>query len=69
MVVFVFVRTYQNFVFSSDPTTELLEMGRRSLRRGSSIIVHGQHRLMVQRESSYHLLKNLPPVVVNEDDC
>lgn len=68
MIVFVFVRTYQNFVFSSDPTTELLEMGRRSLRRGSSIIINGQHRLMVQRDS-YQLLKNLPPVVVNEEDC
>uniref|UniRef100_A0A336MC86 CSON014969 protein n=2 Tax=Culicoides sonorensis TaxID=179676 RepID=A0A336MC86_CULSO len=69
MIVFVFVRTYQNFVFSTDPTTELLEMGRRSLRRSSNIIINGSHNLMVQRDS-YHLLKNLPPTpVVGEEDC
>lgn len=53
------MRAYKNFVFHSDPTVEILEMGRRSLRRGSSFLVQHQHRIMmshVQRDS-YMLLK------------
>lgn len=56
MFIFVFVRSYKNLVFQNDPTIEILEMGRRSLRRGSSFLVHQQHRLMVHRDS-YVLLK------------
>ncbi|XP_019931364.2 scavenger receptor class B member 1 [Aedes albopictus] len=55
-LIYVFVRAYKNFVFTSDPTTEFLEMGRRSLRRGSSMIINGQHRILMQRDS-YILLK------------
>lgn len=56
LFIFVFVRSYKNFVFQTDPTIEILEMGRRSLRRGSSFLVQQQHRLLVQRDS-YVLLK------------
>jgi scavenger receptor class B, member 1 len=55
-IIFVFVRAYKNFVFATDPTVELLEMGRRSLRRGSSLLINGQHRILAHRDS-YHLLK------------
>lgn len=60
MLMFIFVRAYKNFVFHSDPTVELLEMGRRSLRRGSSFLVQHQHRMMlhhVHQRDSYMLLK------------
>lgn len=60
MLMFIFVRAYKNFVFHSDPTVELLEMGRRSLRRGSSFLVQHQHRIMmhhVHQRDSYMLLK------------
>lgn len=58
MLMFVFVRAYKNFVFNSDPTVELLEMGRRSLRRGSSFLVQNQHRIMMHHQrDSYVLLK------------
>lgn len=53
VLIFVFVRTYQNMVF----TVENLERGKRTLKRGSSFIVNGQHKLMVMRES-YSLLNN-----------
>lgn len=53
MVILTWVRAYQNFVFTTDPTLELLEMGRRSLRRGSNIIINSQHR----HRDNYHLLK------------
>ncbi|EDS42901.1 epithelial membrane protein [Culex quinquefasciatus] len=56
-LIYVFVRAYKNFVFTSDPATEFLEMGRRSIRRGSSMIINGQHRILLQRDS-YILLNN-----------
>ncbi|XP_020814473.1 lysosome membrane protein 2-like isoform X1 [Drosophila serrata] len=59
-IVFSLVRTYQNFVFARDPTLEILEMGRRSLRRGSSFIAHQQHRLLVHHRDSYSLLRHGP---------
>ncbi|XP_055708763.1 lysosome membrane protein 2 [Phlebotomus papatasi] len=58
-MIFVFVRAYKNFV--ADPAVEILEMGRRSLRRGNSLIAQHQHRLM--NRDSYTLLK-----VVNDAD-
>jgi scavenger receptor class B, member 1 len=56
ILIFMFVRAYRNFVFTTDPTQEILEMGRRSLRRGSSILIQGQHKILHPRDS-YHLLK------------
>lgn len=56
MLIFVFVRAYKNFVFNTDPTIEILEMGRRSIRRGSSFLIQHQQRLLMQRDS-YTLLK------------
>ncbi|XP_033160636.1 lysosome membrane protein 2 isoform X2 [Drosophila mauritiana] len=59
-IIFSFVRAYQNFMFAQDPTLEILEMGRRSLRRGSSFIAHQQHRLLVHHRDSYSLLRHGP---------
>lgn len=54
ILVAVFVRTYHQIVFSR----ENIERGRQSiLRRGSSILVNGQHRLLIVRES-YHRISN-----------
>lgn len=53
-LVAVFVRTYHQIVF----TRENIERGRqRILRRGSSILVNGQHRLLIVRDS-YHRISN-----------
>lgn len=59
IIIFVFIQAYKNFVFATDPTIEILEMGRRSLRRGSSLLINGQHRLshLAHHRDSYHLLK------------
>lgn len=54
ILVTVFVRTYHQIVFSR----ENLERGRQSIiRRGSNILVNGQHRLLIVRES-YHRLSH-----------
>uniref|UniRef100_A0A1I8PCZ6 Scavenger receptor class B member 1 n=1 Tax=Stomoxys calcitrans TaxID=35570 RepID=A0A1I8PCZ6_STOCA len=55
-IIYVFLRAYQNYVFAHDPTLEILEMGRRSLRRSSTFIAHHQHRFM--HRDSYTLLKS-----------
>ncbi|XP_016934979.2 lysosome membrane protein 2 isoform X1 [Drosophila suzukii] len=59
-IIFSFLRAYQNVVFAHDPTLEILEMGRRSLRRGSDFIAHQQHRLLVHHRDSYSLLRHGP---------
>ncbi|XP_016966731.1 lysosome membrane protein 2 isoform X3 [Drosophila biarmipes] len=59
-IIFSFVRAYQNVVFARDPTLEILEMGRRSLRRGSDFIAHQQHRLLIHHRDSYSLLRHGP---------
>lgn len=65
-IVFVFVRAYQNFVFARDPTLEILEMGRRSLRRGSSFIAQHQHKFM--HRESYTLLKTVPGDLLDDKE-
>lgn len=67
-IIFIFVRAYQNFVFARDPTLEILEMGRRSIRRGSSFISTHQHKIMQthHQRDHYSLLKQSPSVVEEE---
>ncbi|XP_026680876.1 protein peste [Diaphorina citri] len=60
VLIVVFVRAYKSLVF----TQENLERGREKLRRGSSFIVNGQHRLMIIRDS-YSLLGNHSPETDN----
>lgn len=59
LIIFVFVNAYKNFVFHTDPSLEILEMGRKSIRRGSSFIAHQQQRFSIHREThnNYSLLK------------
>lgn len=51
----VFVKSYRKVVF----TRETLEKGKEKLRRGSSFLVNGQHRLLILRDS-YSLLNTTP---------
>lgn len=66
-IIFTFVRAYQNYVFARDPTLEIVEMGRRSLRRGSSFIVQHHHKFMHHRES-YSLLKTTTSMDDEQND-
>ncbi|PSN51780.1 hypothetical protein C0J52_05277 [Blattella germanica] len=50
----VFVKAYKNVVF----TKETIAKGKETLRRGSSFIINGQHRLLIIRDS-YTLLNNV----------
>lgn len=53
-IIVVFVKAYNNVVF----THEAIELGKRTIRRGSSFLVNQQHRLLVNKDSNYVLLSN-----------
>ncbi|XP_049545716.1 lysosome membrane protein 2 [Anopheles darlingi] len=63
VLIYVFVRTYKNFFFSDEPTaSELLELGRRSLRRGSHLIGNVQQRTIALHCRERHsLLPSIDP--------
>lgn len=46
ILIFIFVKSYQRFLFETDPTVEIIQLGRRSIRRGSSFLIHHQRILM-----------------------
>ncbi|KAI8433458.1 hypothetical protein MSG28_015493 [Choristoneura fumiferana] len=51
----VFVRAYKSFVIGQN-SMEIVEIGRETLKRGSTIILHGSQRLIPCRDTSYHML-------------
>jgi hypothetical protein len=54
ILVGMFIKAYKNILF----TRETLEKGKETLRRGSSFIINGQHRLLIIRDS-YTLLNDV----------
>jgi len=52
-IITVFVKAYNSPVLAH----EAIELGKRTIRRGSSFLINGQHRLIVNRDS-YILLSN-----------
>ncbi|CAK9816428.1 Scavenger receptor class B member 1 [Anthophora quadrimaculata] len=53
IIFVVFMKGYNNAVF----THEAIEIGKRTIRRGSTLLVNGQHKLLITRET-YILLSN-----------
>ncbi|EZA58061.1 hypothetical protein DMN91_006308 [Ooceraea biroi] len=53
IIVIVFVKAYNTPVLAH----EAIELGKRTIRRGSSFLINGQHRLLAGRDS-YILLNN-----------
>lgn len=53
ILVGVFLKTYKNYIF----TEENVELGKRTLRRGSSFFVGGQSKLLMVRDT-YTLLQS-----------
>lgn len=52
-IIMVFVKAYNSPVLAH----EAIELGKKTIRRGSSFLINGQHRLMSGRDS-YILLSN-----------
>lgn len=65
-IMMAFLYAYRNYVFTRDPALEILEMGRRSLRRGSSFIV--QQQLKLKHRESYTLLKTMTATLDCDQD-
>jgi hypothetical protein len=66
ILVGMFIKAYRKVLF----TKETLEKGKETLRRGSSFILNGQHRLLIIRDS-YTLLNDVsmdPDPDSNQDD-
>jgi hypothetical protein len=66
ILVGIFIKAYRNILF----TKETFEKGKETLRRGSSFILNGQHRLQIIRDS-YALLNDVstdPNPESNQDD-
>lgn len=58
ILIFIFVKSYQKFLFETDPTVEIMQLGRRSIRRGSSFLVHHQRMLLSHHHGrDYEILK------------
>lgn len=53
IIITVLVKAYNSPVLAH----EAIELGKRTIRRGSSFLINGQHRLMAGRDS-YILLSN-----------
>lgn len=53
IIIVVFVKAYNSPILAH----EAIELGKRTIRRGSSFLINGQHRLMAGRDS-YILLSN-----------
>ena len=53
-LITIFVKAYNNVVL----THEAIELGKRTIRRGSSFLVNGQHRLLMVKQESYVLLSD-----------
>lgn len=56
VITTVIIKTYNNLRFAE----EAVELGKRTIKRSSSLIVNGQHRLIIARDS-YILLNNSIP--------
>lgn len=53
-IVIVLIKAYNSPVLAH----EAIELGKRTIRRGSSFLINGQHRLMMAGRDSYILLNN-----------
>lgn len=51
----VFVKAYKNIVIGKNPN-EIVELGRETIRRGSTLIIDCSHKLLPHKETAYHPL-------------
>lgn len=63
VITTVFVKAYNDVIFAQ----EAIELGKKTIRRGSSFLINGQHRLLAQKES-YVLLSNTDEVKGEDED-
>lgn len=55
ILLVVFVRAYKSFVIGKN-STEIVELGRETIRRGSTLIVDYSHKLLPHKDTAYQPL-------------
>lgn len=48
----VFIKTYKSLVIGQN-SIEIVELGRQTLRRGSTLIINGSNKILPNRDSTY----------------
>lgn len=51
----VFIKAYKSFVIGKN-SIEIVELGRETIRRGSTLIIDCSHKLLPHKETAYHPL-------------
>lgn len=59
-IVMIFIKAYKNFVIGEKPI-EIVELGRETIRRGSTIIINSSHKLLTCQGNSYQPLDQSNP--------
>lgn len=59
ILAIVFVKAYKSFVIGKK-STEIVELGRETIRRGSTLIIDYSHKLLPHKETAYHPLDTNP---------
>lgn len=62
VLAIIFIRAYKSFVIGQN-SMEIVEIGRETLRRGSTLIIHGSHKILTGKEASYQ------PLNPHRSDC
>lgn len=55
ILISVFLKAYKNFVIGQN-TLEIVDIGRETIRRGSTLIINSSHKILPHKETSYQPL-------------
>ncbi|XP_045458032.1 scavenger receptor class B member 1 [Melitaea cinxia] len=55
ILISVFIKAYKNFVIGQN-TLEIVDIGRETIRRGSTLIINSSHKILPHKETSYQPL-------------
>lgn len=55
VLITVFIKAYKNFVLGQN-SLEIVELGRETIRRGSTLIINNSHKLLPTKETVYQPL-------------
>lgn len=58
LLAIVFLKAYKNFVIGQN-SIEIMEIGRETIRRGSTLIISSSHKLMPCKEAMYQPLNKM----------
>ncbi|XP_045538328.1 scavenger receptor class B member 1 [Papilio machaon] len=66
ILITIFVKAYKNFVIGQN-SIEIMELGKETLRRGSTLIINGSHKL-IHKDNVYQPLNQSDPSTPNSEE-